>query len=186
MGGSTNPTALAGRWKGGAERGPELPQTQRGQEVALGTRLGGHSSSSSPAVFLALGAAQHFSPSHTRPSAERPVRVPSPPGDIDVLPLLPHQSPPAPLGTTLGPESAGSAARPPPGAQKEPLCATMARLSPEPPARPAAPGLPHALGPSRDPLWPSGRAGGGRSPRAPRGCGDRAGGATGGGDLAGH
>lgn len=36
------------------------------------------------------------------------------PGDISVPPPLPHQSPPAPAGTTRHPESAGTAAQPPP------------------------------------------------------------------------
>lgn len=135
-------------------------------DTALGTP-------SSCSIFLGFGATQHFSTAHTCPSAERPVRVASPAGDIGVLPLLPHQSPPAPLGTALRPEQRWH--RGPAPARRGTERATMCHNGPIVPQSHRALShpprdCPTRSAPSRDPLLPSGDGGGGTVTVGTPGC----------------
>lgn len=139
------------RWLGGHRFG----DTKLRQRPSTDTRRRFPGIKSSPA---------YFSAAHTRPSA----------GDIGVLPLLPHQSPPAPLGTTLRPEKCWH--RSPAPARRSRERATMCHNGPIVPRSHRAlshppRGCPTRSAPSRDPLLPSGGGGGkgGRAPWAPRG-----------------
>lgn len=171
------------RWvvKLGAKRGPELPPSHSTDGRWLwghrfgDTKLRQHPSTDTRRRFPGIRSSPaFFSAAHTRPSAERPVRVPSPAGDkqcpataatpVTASPAGDHASPRKALAPQPGPRPARQ--------RKSHYVPQWPDCPPQPPGSvPPAPGLPHALGPIKGPSVALGgwREGGGRAPRAPRG-----------------